>query len=332
MLRHNNWLKISHRRHSFRLRPHEYTSYLPLVLLLVVVGVELMLGSVSALTEAGSTGNPPQPIAQSVSLSGTMPSNPPKTAAVITSPAGQSQLSNSPITVAGTCPSNTLVEIYDNQIFAGSTPCNNGTFSLKVGLLFGQNQLIATVYNANNQAGPNSNTVTAFYSVLPSQGAGLALLNFTGQQLILNTTTVFRGSFPGESMNVPINIIGGTPPYALNIEWGDATSQLVSRTNNLPFSENHTYEKAGTFQISLDATDAQGRVAFLTVAAIVNGQPPLAAASGNSGGNGGTSAKLIDLWPLWTASIAIVVSFWLGEKREKRVISAHPSLILHHGS
>lgn len=332
MLRHNNWLKISHHRHTFRLRPHEYTSYLPLGALLVVVGVVLALGSAYALTEAGSTGNPPPPIAQSVSLTGTMPGNPPKTAAVITSPSDQSHMPDSPITISGTCPASTLVEIYDNDIFAGSTPCNGGNFSLKVGLLFGQNQLVARVYNAVNEAGPDSSTVTAFYSVLPSQGAGLAPLDLSGSQLILNTSAVFRGSFPGESMNVPVSIIGGTPPYALNIVWGDATNQVISRNNNLPFSEDHTYQKPGTFQISLEATDAKGRVAFLTVAAIINGQPAIAAAGSSSGTGGGTSAKLIDLWPLWTASVAIVVSFWLGERREKRLITAHPSLILHRSS
>lgn len=330
MTRQNNWLKISHRRHSFRLRPHEYTSYAPLVMLLVVVGVALTLSSAFAVSEEGSPGNPPPPIASAVSVTGTMPGTPPKTAAVITSPSDQSHFSSSPITVSGTCPSNTIVEIYDNQIFAGSTPCNSGHFSLQIGPLFGQNQLTAEVYNANNQEGPVSGTITAFFDVLPSQGLGISSLNLSGSQLILNTSAVFRGTFPGQNLNVPISIIGGTAPYALNIEWGDSSNLVVSRKNNIPFSENHIYQKAGTYQITLEATDAQGRVAFLTVAAVVNGQPPLAAST-KSGASGGSGGAIVALWPLYTASVAIVISFWLGEKREKRLIIAHPSIVLHGG-
>ena len=41
----------------------------------------------------------------------------------------------------------------------------------------------------------------------------------------------------------------------------------------------HTYTKAGTFQLSIQATDADNRVAFLTVASIVNGQPDTVAAA-----------------------------------------------------
>lgn len=324
----NHWLKISHHRHTGRLRPHEFTSYFPLLILLMLVGVILAVDSVyAAQSTSPNTSQPLTPLAGSVSLSGTMPGHPPKTGAVITSPDNNSSFSSSPITVSGTCPDNTIVEIYKNDIFAGSTPCQNGQFSLQVGLLFGPNQLTAKVYNAVNQEGPQSNTVTTNYSVLPAQGAPLESLNLASQ-LIIETSTVFRGVFPSQTMEVPISIIGGTPPYAVNIEWGDSTNDVISRSNDEAFSTDHVYQKAGTFQIILQATDAQGRVAFLSVAAIVNGQPPVAAAtSGNS--NGSSNSKIMALWPLWTASVAIVISFWLGERREKHVLAEHPALKLH---
>jgi hypothetical protein len=60
------------------------------------------------------------------------------------------------------------------------------------------------------------------------------------------------------------------------------------------------------------------------VAAIVNGQPDAAAA-----GTTKTPAnKLLLLWPLYTASVAVLVSFWLGERREKHIL-LRPNYTFH---
>lgn len=314
-----NWLKISHHHHSGRLRPHEYTSYAPLMLLLLVVGVALTVTSVSALTSPG-------PQAGSIGLNGTMPGPAPKVAATINTPSQQQRFSSSPVTVAGSCPVTTLVEVYKNDIFAGSAPCSDaGNFSFAVDLLIGQNVLIARVYDSLNQPGPDSKPVVVYYDALPSQASALAPLNFGGSQLLLNTDAVYRGIFPGRQLNIPIDIIGGTPPYAVNIQWGDASNKVVARNDNQTFTAAHTYTRPGTYQITIQSTDAQGRVAFLTVAAIVNGQPAIATVASTS--NSSTS-KLIVLWPLYTSAAAIVVSFWLGERREKRILG-NPQLVLH---
>ena len=303
------------------MRPHEYTSYSPLLLLLLVVGVALLGATVSAATPY--TG----PESSSVSLTGTVPAAPPKTAATITSPQGGHHFATSPITVSGTCPDNTLVELYKNDIFAGSGPCDeHGNYSFQIDLLLGKNDLVARVYDALNQPGPDSQTVTVFYDALPAQNAALTPLNFGGSQLLLNTDAVYRGAFPEHMLNVPIDIIGGTPPYAINVQWGDSNNKVYSRANNQTFTASHAYHRPGTYQITLQGTDAQGRVAFLTVAAIVNGQPSVIASTGS----GSSTNKLLLLWPLYTSAVAIVISFWLGERREKHILSGlgpvyHPS-------
>ncbi len=261
-----NRLRLSHHRHSGRLRPHEYTSYLPLFSLLVAVGL--------ALAVCTATAAPPPPQAGSIGLTGAMPGKPPKVAATITSPTNGQRFSSTPVTIKGTCPENTLVEIFKNDIFAGSGPCSDkGTFEFDIDLLIGQNVLIARVYDSLNQPGPDSQPVTVFYDALPAQSDILAPLSFGGAQLLLVTDAVFRGSFPGKEMNVPITILGGTAPYALNIQWGDSSNKVIPRNDNLVFNAPHTYKKAGTYQLSLQATDSVNRVAFLTVAAIINGQP-----------------------------------------------------------
>lgn len=307
----HNWLKISHYSHTGRYRPHEYTSYGPLAFVMLVAGIILAIGSASAS---------PGPAASSVGLTGNMPGPAPTVAATITAPKNGAHLSSSPVTISGTCPKGTLVEIYKNDIFAGSTGCSdNGDYSINVDLLIGQNNLVARVYNALDEQGPDSNTVTVYYDAVPLQGASITPLNFTSSQLLLDTNAVYRGTFPGQNLTMPVEILGGSEPYAVTVQWGDASSKTVPRNNNLTFDVNHTYNAPGTYQVTLQGTDAQGRVAFLTVAAIVNGQPA-ATASSNSKNK---TSELLVLWPLYTSAVAILVSFWLGERREKRVINDH---------
>ncbi len=306
----NNRLKLSHHRHTGRHLPHEYTSYGPLVLILVLLGITLTYATVFAAD--------PPPQASSIGLSGTMPGPAPTVAATITTPTNQQHFGTSPITVSGTCPANTLVEVYKNDIFAGSGTCSSsGSYSLQVDLLIGQNTLIARVYNALNQPGPDSNSVVVYYDALPAQAAPLNGLNFGSAQLLLNTDAVYRGIFPSHPLSVPISILGGSPPYAVNVEWGDSTNKVVPRNDNLTFNVDHTYTKPGTYEITMQATDSGGRVAFLTVAAIVNGQPSAVA---NSGGTGTPVNKILVLWPLYTSAVAVVASFWFGERREKHIL------------
>ena len=307
-----NWLKISHYKHTAKLRPHEYTSYVPLALLLVATGL-ILLGC--TFVSAATLG----PDAGSVALNGVMPEPPPTVGATIDSPTGQQHFNTTPVTVSGSCPANTLVEIYKNDIFAGSTACSsNGRYEINVDLLTGQDALVAKVFDVLNQQGPDSKTVTVFYDALPPQAGALASLNFGGSPLLLNTDAVFRGVFPNQSMSIPVTILGGTPPYALNIQWGDTKNTVVSRSDNLTFNVQHTYTRAGTNQISMQATDAQGRVAFLTVAAIVNGQPAVAPTASTTKV---AMNKFLVLWPLYTSAVGIAISFWLGERREKHILA-----------
>ncbi len=302
--------KISHHKHSGHIRPHEYTSYGPLAMLLLTVGVVLSIITVHADSGPGYG---------SIGLSGTMPGDPPKTSATIDSPQSQQRFSVSPVPVSGTCPINTLVEIFKNDIFAGSVACSTaGNYSVDVDLLIGQNILKAKVYDSLNQPGPDSNNVTVFYDALPAQASSVASLNLSGAQLLLNTDAVYRGIFPGQELTIPISILGGVPPYAINIQWGDSTNKIVPRNDTLTFNVSHTYSKPGTYRITLQASDAQSRVAYLTVAAIVNGTPVINFASTTPTNK---ISKVLVLWPLYTAMVAIVISFWLGERREKHILT-----------
>ena len=317
--------KIEHKSNTGKVRPHGNTSYFSLTALLVITGVILL-----ASTQMTSAWVRPGPAAGSIGVSGVMPGEPPKTAATITSPKPNQRFPETPVKVEGTCPAGSLVEIFKNDIFAGSVVCNeDGKFSLEVDLLIGENRLTARVFDALNQEGPLSNVVVVYYDALPSQEAPLMGLNFGGDQLIINTDAVFRGAFPGKEMSIPIDIIGGRAPYAVNVHWGDATNNLTSRPDNSSFRMSHTYNKAGTFQLSIQATDADNRVAFLTVASIVNGQPDPVVATGTTENLAAKSMleSLMKLWPFYTAAVAVVISFWLGEQRERHMLARHGLLM-----
>ena len=306
---------ISH-KHTGRLRPHQFTSYLPLLLLLLVTAIPLSFFTAFAQS--------PGPESRSVSLTGVVPGKPPSAGAVISQPTPGQRFSEGPVTVSGSCPAGTLVEIYKNNIFAGSTICSsNGIFAVDIDLLFGDNVLTARIYDALNQAGPDSNSVTVIYDLLPPQGGGISPISFGGGQLLLNTDSVFRGAFPGDELTMPLTPIGGTPPFAINIQWGDGNNKVISRNSNEVFSAAHVFTRPGTYQVSVQATDAEGRVAFLTVAAIVNGVPN-SAGTGSLSSSDGMANGLLALWPLYVSLVAIVLSFWLGEVREKRVLLRHP--------
>ena len=132
-------LSLIHHRHSGRLRPHEHTSYLPLGALLLAVG--LLLGVYTSYAAS------PGPEAGSVGLSGVVPGKPPTVAPTIDTPRSGERFSTTPVTVSGTCPKGTLVEVFKNKIFAGSTPCDNsGKYSMDIDLLIGANILLARVY------------------------------------------------------------------------------------------------------------------------------------------------------------------------------------------
>lgn len=315
-----NWLKLSQRSHSGRLRPHEHTSYLPLGLILLVVGIVLSAYTAYAATPYDG------PDSKSLSLSGIMPGSAPTVAATIKTPTDQQHFSTVPIEVSGTCPDNTLVELYKNNIFAGSTPCTDANiYSIDIDLMIGKNVLVAKVYDALNQPGPDSNLVTVYYDALPAQSSPLTS-NASNTQLLLNTDAVYRGIFPKQELKMPIDIMGGTSPYAINIQWGDSTNKVIPRSNSGSFTASHTYNKAGTYKITIQATDAAGNVAFLTVTAIVNGQPSVATTIDNSNTTS-TTSKLLFLWPLYAAAAAVVTSFYLGEQREKHVLRKHGLLL-----
>lgn len=269
--------------------------------LLAALASWLFLSSavLAVTSQSGSTG-----------ISGTVPSPPPTQAATIDVPRNGQSFSNLPITVSGLCPQNLLVEIYKNDVFAGATQCNKGSYSLQIDLFDGRNDLVARVYDNLNQAGPDSNIVTVTFSSNIPTG---------GPRITLTTQFAKRGADPGSVLTWPITLSGGTGPYAISVDWGDNTNQdLISRSAPGNLDLQHTYAQSGVYKVTIKATDSGGNSAFLQVVAIANG--PVKQTGAINGTNSLTVQTKVLIWPLIVLFILMITTYWLGKRHQIEAI------------
>ena len=247
----------------------------------------------------------------SVGLQGQVPGPPPSQAATIEVPRNGQSFSSLPIIVSGFCVSNTLVEIYKNNVFAGSTPCQGGSYRLQIDLFDGRNDLIAREFDDLNQAGPDSATVTVnFSSPAPS----------IGPRITLTSEFSKRGANPGSILTWPVSLSGGTGPFAISIDWGDKSKpDLISQQTAGLLNLQHTYAQAGVYNVLIRATDASGSAAFLQLVGIGNGPIQQTGSKTASGIITNEKTKLL-WWPIIVLFILIFIAFYVGRRQQLEAI------------
>lgn len=301
-------VKLSEHRHTGKLRPHHETSYALLgflVLVTAVISAVVSFPADAALTSSGT-----------YTVRAVVPGPRPTQPAIITSPSNGQTFSVNPVPVSGTCPKGTLIKIFKNGVLAGSILCSaDGRFSIPIDLLIGSNALTAIAFNTNDQGGPESPAVNVTLTA-PVGNFGFS------SELLLQSTSYYRGVLPGQKVVWPIIIIGGLPPYAVNFEWGDGKSDLITRLSSGPFSLEHVYDKVGgylgSYPLIIRATDSSGRTAYLQLTTIVN--DPTAATGSGTKKSGFSPSSIMVIWPLIIVLVLLVLSFWLGERREKKIM------------
>lgn len=327
--------RLNNHSWSGRLADHRDASYALLVFLLLAAGVFLGGVTRTALADASMSAlcseqdNQNAPInpgvhnacaANEISVNAVVPPPRPNKPAIITSPTTGQSFGTNPVTVVGTCPAGELIKVFTNGIMVGSVICQaNGHFTVPVDLVIGRNDLTALPFNTLDQQGPTGNTVTVTLNQPPG-GPGFST------ELLLQSENYYRGTVPGQEITWPIEIVGGLAPYAVSVDWGDGTPpDLITRLAPGPFTVKHTYAKVGTgylntFPLIIRATDGAGHTAYLQLTTIVNPATGSSSSGSGSGKNNSTLNKLIVIWPIWIVLLLMIISFWLGERREKHIM------------
>jgi hypothetical protein len=263
----------------------------------------LMSPKVSAATaESGSVG-----------LTGTISAPPPTQGATITFPSNGQAFTTLPVTVTGICPNGLLVKVFKNNVFSGSVECTNGSYSIKVDLFTGQNDLVARVYDSLDQPGPDSNTVRVSFTD-NSQGAG--------SRVSVTSNYAKRGAFPKEDLSWPIIVTGGSGPYAISVDWGDGSSaDLSSQPFPGTFDLKHAYDAAGVYNIVVKVVDRDGVAAFLQLVGVANGPLSQTGTGKDAASQPVSSVKTKIVWQPAVAIFPFVIStFWLGKKYELHML------------
>ncbi len=251
-----------------------------------------------------------------VGVEGTISSPAPTQPASVVGPVNGSSTDNGTVTLSGTCPNGTIVKIFSNNIFVGSTPCVNGSYTIQVSLFSGKNDLVARVFDALDQQGPDSQVITVTFN--DAQFAQF------GSHVIITSQYARRAADPGTTLEWPVIVSGGIGPYAISIDWGDGTApDLHSEPFAGTFTYKHIYKTAGVYKVTFSVVDSNDTNAFLQVVAVASGSLGTTNGSGSTNGSNDPNANktvVTQTKVLWQPTAAIVLlailTFWLGRRFE----------------
>ena len=271
--------------------------------------------------------------------------------AVITDPADNATFSDqAPITVSGTCPDSSYVEVYVNDIFKGVGLCGtNHTFQIQVSLFSGSNTLLAQDFNVTDQAGPATSTVLVTLHIpslvsisnptSDSSSSGATAVT-SPPPLLLMSNFHWQTFSTGSAFSWKMELEGGLPPYTVKVDWGDGQTSNYKFDTDPVFDIKHTYAKPGYYPIKTYSTDSKGDQKMMQLAALITApgantsffnhpSTPIATTAKSSGLTAFFVSSKNWLWIAWPSLIIVALmmfSFWLGELQNKRVLLAKKRL------
>lgn len=334
-------------KHTGKLMHHRHTSHLLLLIMLLIVGL-FLYASVS-ITKAAQ-----QSASGTVSVGVTVPGPAPTIGAVITSPAGGTVYTDQDmIDIGGTCVAGSFVIVYSDGVIVGSTLCSStGIFVVTVQLPLGNHSLTAKNFDNLNQPGPDTDAVNVTLTqsgvqlVTPTAPQQPVASLPTNPSIISGVTepapitsdgcTTYTGVIPVSSTphiavvciprlvdpnvdyTVGVLVWGGSAPYALDIEWGDAsqnTLRSISAAGYYTFT--FRYASPGVYTLKFRLTDGMNKTSYVQTAVRVNGIPQTFF--------GGISRTILTTaWfetpvPLYLLAVAITLGFWAGDIFDRRL-------------
>lgn len=253
---------------------------------------------------------------------------PPSTPPTIDSPSDGTTFDHKQIEVKGSCIANLIVKIYRNGIFAGSALCgSSGTYNLFIDLFDGRNDLVARQFDLANQGSPDSDTVTVYYIIknpvfpredqpqgqdgtrpspanqLPNGGGAGETSEIAQFQLIIDYDYTLQSIFPNKSFRLPVKFVGGTPPYAINIDWGDGTNSVFSKDTAMLFNTDHVYKTPGYYTVKIKVSDKNGEEASLQFVLVVNGSTTSSFIA--------SALNAYRYWWWWVATFSLLIGSWI---------------------
>jgi len=327
-------LRLIAHKHTGKVLHHRHTSHMSLLVILLIVGLFLLAcDGMSRAWQATSSGD--------VAVTATVPGSAPNVGVVITSPVnGANLVDQNLVEVSGTCANGLFVVIKNNGQLAGSTICTSaGIFVLQIQLHPGNNTISVLNYDSLNQPGPITSVVVIYLtvtvpvvnpgisspelppipSIVPGVGpdiTGCDVYKLTdlsvGGEIRVAVVCIPRAFAVGQSQTIGFFVWGGTPPYAVSIDWGDDSADtLLSLPNQIYKTEAFSYDKAGVYNIFIRVRDSDGREAVVQTAVQVTGQQQTLI---------GTIADdvLHKSWfetpvPFYLLAVAITLGFWGGD-------------------
>jgi hypothetical protein len=270
--------------------------------------------------------------------------------AFITSPTDNSVSSSSPITASGLCPIGSYVKLYRNSIFSGVAVCSNtGTFQIETDLFVGENTLVAQDYNVTDQPGPVTPGISVKYippASVPETGSNTSS---TGSHSSSTSATSSCSSVPpllitsdfsyhtflvGGNFSWVMQLQGGEAPYTIHIYWGDGQTSTQGLKTASVLHITHKYKGQGYYSIKVQAKDACGAVRVIQLAALIKTPGSAGIITTNTSGSTTPPTQRNSFWTffgnsqnwIWLAWLPFIVvllmvlSFWLGERREYQEI------------
>lgn len=254
--------------------------------------------------------------------------------AIIMSPHDQDRFTTPDILVSGTCPNDSYVKLYQNDVFVGVSQCTANSFSVTTTLSPGANVLKARVFNITDDEGPQSPSITVFYdapvpppitpptgnqptgppiATAPGSSAAGNGVSSNGRGMAIIGDYHYQAHYQGDVWQWPLSLSGGVAPYLITVDWGDGTAAKLTRPDANAFTITHTYNNAGLYQPIVRASDSSGLGASLQLSAVVKPKPLILSYTQNPFLQG-LQKYLWAAWPAYAVVVLMVVSFWLGER------------------
>ncbi len=318
--------RLAHPRHSFRLLERHHTSSSLLVFLCLLTGIFSYGWTTYA---SGDTSD-------DYAVNAVVPAEGLTEPATITAPRDGATWHESAITVRGTCPSNSYVQLFRNQQMLGVALCQaDNTWNIAALLTLGANQLQVRVFNLTDAAGPVASPVTVYYSVgtvtsaTNSNSPAVTTSTEAQPELALSSDFRYQATIVGQEFFEIVHLSGGVAPYAVSTDWGDGSSDLRSVASIGNLELRHTYHEPGGYQhsytIMVKATDAKGSQTSLQLVALITPIGGGATTPSPSQGSGSPLQQAYgSYWRLAAPTYAVIFvalsSFWLGQHRELEIL------------